>query len=47
MTFTLKQLCDEVDADGYPTTVTLHLCSTDCLCNLAMGLTLDYPEDAT
>ena len=42
--FAVKQITDETDDDGYTIVLTLHLCSAACLCNFAMGLTLDYPE---
>lgn len=43
--FAVKQITDETDDDDFPIVVALHLCSAGCLCNFAMGLTLDYPDD--
>ena len=43
--FELAQQTQELDDDGNPTVVTYDLCSAQCLADLAMGLSLDYPDD--
>jgi hypothetical protein len=45
MSFALQQITDDLDDDGNPETVELHLCSAQCLSNYAMGLTLDFETD--
>ena len=43
--FTVTQITDELDDDGEPVTITLDLCTAQCLSDLAMGLSLDFPDD--
>jgi hypothetical protein len=47
LTFRVRQAVDELDDDGDPVVVVLDICSAGCLSDFAMGLTLDFPEDAT
>jgi hypothetical protein len=39
------QITDETDDDGTALVETLHLCSSQCLSDFAMGLSLDFPEE--
>ena len=43
--FDVRQVTAEVDDDDAPVTVTYDLCSAQCLADLAMGLSLDFPDD--
>jgi len=43
--FEVLQQTQEVDADDAPVTVTYDLCSAQCLADLAMGLSLDFPDE--
>jgi hypothetical protein len=45
LAFQVVQRTDDLDDDGNPELVELHLCSAQCLSNYAMGLTLDFETD--
>lgn len=45
--FQVVQRLDETDDDGDPIEVVFDLCSGECLSNVAMGLSLDFPEETS
>lgn len=45
--FEVRQRTDEVDDDGETVTLVFDLCGGECLTNLAMGLSLDFPEETS
>jgi DsbC/DsbD-like thiol-disulfide interchange protein len=44
--FDVRQATAELDDNDETVTVTYDLCSAQCLADLAMGLSLDFPDDA-
>jgi len=43
--FAVTQITRELDDNGEPITVAYDLCSAQCLSDLAMGLSLDFPDE--
>jgi hypothetical protein len=43
--FDVHQVTLELDFNDDPVTVTYDLCSAQCLADLAMGLSLDFPDE--
>ena len=43
--FEVRQITQELDDDEQPIGVAYDLCSAQCLADLAMGLSLDYPDE--
>jgi len=43
--FDVRQITQELDDNDDPVTVTYDLCSAQCLADLAMGLSLDFPDE--
>ena len=43
--FDVRQITQELDDNDDPVAVTYDLCSAQCLADLAMGLSLDFPDE--
>ena len=43
--FQVAQQTRDLDDEGDPVCLEFDLCSAQCLCDFAMGLSLDFPEE--